>query len=119
MKFLVDECVGPTVSDWLKQNNYDAISIYDDSPGINDDSVLEKAFTEHRILITSDKDFGEMLFKNKKQHCGVILLRLVDERPSNKIIVLKRVLKNYLDDLFGNFIVVTEKTIRVIKLSFS
>jgi len=119
MKFLVDECVGTTVSDWLKQNRYDAISIYDVFPGIGDDSVLQKAFLENRILITSDKDFGEMIFKNKKQHCGVILLRLADEKPSNKINILKSLIQNYHEDLFGNFVVVTEQAVRIIKLAFS
>ncbi len=115
MKFLVDECVGPTVARWLKQNNYDAVSIYDDVIGIDDSLVLKKALSESRILITSDKDFGEMIFKNKMEHCGILLLRLVDERPSKKITVLESVLKNYSDDLFGNFVVATEKTVRITK----
>jgi predicted nuclease of predicted toxin-antitoxin system len=119
MKFLVDECVGPAVAQWLKENNYDAISIYDDLPGIDDDSILKKALFEDRILITSDKDFGEMVFKNKQQHCGILLLRLIDERPLNKIYILKNVLQHYEHELFGNFIAVTEKTVRIIRSSFS
>lgn len=117
MKFLVDECVGPTVAEWLKKNNYDAISIYDYMPGIDDNTVLDKAFSENRILITSDKGFGEMIFKHNKQHCGVLLLRLIDERPKNKIHILQNILKNYLSELSYNFIVVTETTIRIIKPS--
>ena len=114
MKFLVDECVGLSVANWLRQNNYDAISIYDDITGINDDLVLKKALQENRILITCDKDFGEMIFKNKKQHCGVLFLRLFNEKPSNKINVLKSILKNHSTDLLGNFVVVTEQTVRII-----
>jgi predicted nuclease of predicted toxin-antitoxin system len=116
MKFLVDECVGPVVAQWLKQK-YDAISIYDYLTGIDDNDVLQKAFLENRILITSDKDFGEIIFKSKKQHCGIILLRLDDERPSNKIVVLDSVLQRHSEELFGNFVVITEKTIRVIKMA--
>ncbi len=115
MKFLVDECVGPTVAKWLKQQNYNAISIYDDVPGIDDNAVLNKALSENRILITSDKDFGEMIFKNNMQHCGVLLLRLTDERPANKIQILSSILRKHSQDLFGNFVVATEKTIRIIK----
>ena len=117
MKFLVDECVGPTAAKWLKQHNYDALSIYDDIPGIDDEAVLHKAVTENRILITSDKDFGEMIFKNKRPHCGVLLLRLIDEKPTNKIRILESILENYHQDLSGNFVVATEKTIRIIKPS--
>lgn len=50
-----------------------------------------------------------------KPHKGVILLRLKDERPKNKIVVLKRVLELYSDELFNNFTVVTEKTVRIIE----
>lgn len=117
MKFLVDECVGPTVAKWLKQNNYDALSVYDDLPGIDDEAVLRKAVTENRILITSDKDFGEMIFKNKMPHCGILLLRLIDEKPTNKIRILENILENYHQDLSDNFVVATEKIIRIIKPS--
>lgn len=119
MKFLVDECIGPTVAEWLKQNGYNVISIYDDLQGIDDNMVLEKALLENRVLITSDKDFGEIIFKNNKQHCGVILLRLINEKPINKIVILKNLLQNYHQDILGNFIVVTEKTVRITKIFFS
>ncbi len=52
MKFLVDECVGPSVARWLAQNGYDAISIYDGLAGIDDNSVLEKALLENRIHLS-------------------------------------------------------------------
>lgn len=116
MKFLIDECVGTTVSEWLKDRGLDAVSVYDDQCGIKDDAVLNKALSESRILITSDKDFGDMIFRDKKLHSGVVLLRLSDERPLNKIKVIEQVLKNHSADLFGNFLVATEKTIRVIRL---
>ena len=119
MKFIVDECIGHSVAEWLKQSNYDAISIYDDLPGMDDASVLEKAFFENRIPITSDKGFGEMIFKSKRHHCGVILLRLENEKLSNKIRVLKSLFTNYYEDLFGNFTVVTETTVRITKSSHS
>lgn len=119
MKFMVDECVGPTVAKWLRQRGYDVVSIYDDFAGITDDEVLQKALLEDRILITSDKDFGEMVFKKQQQHCGIVLMRLGDEKPSNKIIVIERTLKNYLEELWHNFTVVTETSIRIIKRPLS
>lgn len=80
-----------------------------------DDSILKKANTEKRILITNDKDFGELIFRKQKIHKGVILLRLKDEQTVNKISVLKRLLKHYKNRLINNFIVVTETTIRIIE----
>ncbi len=119
MKFLVDECVGPAVAKWLKEKGYDAISIYDFEPGIDDQSVLKKAIQENRILITCDKDFGEMVFKSKLTHSGIILLRLFDERPTNKIFILEKLIKSYSNELEHNYVVSTEITVRIIKQPLS
>lgn len=79
---------------------------------MDDDAVIQKAFTENRILITNDKDFGEKVYREQHPHKGVVLLRLGDERPANKIEVLKRLLKSYSNRLAGNFVVVTETRVR-------
>ncbi len=114
MKFLIDECVGFSVVRWLEQNNYNASFIAGALSGSTDEAVLKKAFRERGILITCDKDFGEMIFRNRKKHCGIILLRLVDEQPSNKIIVLKRLLDTYALEIENNFTVATETAIRMV-----
>jgi len=117
MKFIVDECVGSAVSRWLFEKGYDVFSVSDNISGFSDIVVLNKAFLENRILITNDKDFGEMVFRNNFQHAGIILLRLLDERPKNKILVIQQILDNYFDDLPDNYIVATEQTIRIIRRS--
>ncbi|MFH0898185.1 MAG: DUF5615 family PIN-like protein [bacterium] len=115
MKFLVDECVGPAIAQWLKHQGYDAISIYDDMCGCSDEIVLQKACTENRILITNDKDFGEMIFRRKMVHCGVILFRLENEQLENKKRILKRILLDHSLVLATNFVVVTDETVRIIQ----
>ncbi|MFH1831419.1 MAG: DUF5615 family PIN-like protein [bacterium] len=114
MKFLIDECTGPSVARWLEENGYDALSISEKLHGYSDTQVLQKAFSENRILITNDKDFGDMIFRQQLPHRGIILLRLEDEQPLNKINTLKNVLKKHMHQIAENFIVVTEKTIRII-----
>lgn len=113
MKFLVDECTGTAVARWLKAQGHDVFSVYDESRGIGDNEVVEKAYSEERILVTNDKDFGEKIFRDKKLHTGVILLRLEDERAYNKIAVIKQLLESYSDRLHGNFLVVTEQRVRI------
>ena len=114
MRFLVDECTGPTVADWLRSLHHDVFSVYDGARGLDDLSIIEKANLENYILITNDKDFGELVFRMKRPHKGVILLRLKDERCNNKIAVLRRVLELYSDKLANSFTVVTEKTVRIV-----
>ncbi len=113
MRFLVDECTGPAVAQWLRRQNHDVISVYDEIRGADDTEVIQKACEQNRILITNDKDFGELVFREKKPHKGVILLRLEDEQASNKIAVLQRLLEKYEKSFSGNFIVVTETTVRI------
>jgi predicted nuclease of predicted toxin-antitoxin system len=73
---------------------------------------LEVARREHRILITNDSDFGELIYRRRLIHAGVVFLRLGDERTANKIDVLRRLLQAHSDRLPGSFVVVTESTVR-------
>lgn len=65
MRFLVDECTSPGMAKWLREQGYDVFSIFDEVPGSPDDLVLDKAFKDSRILITNDRDFGEMIFRER------------------------------------------------------
>lgn len=114
LRFIVDECTGPHAATWLKEKGFEVLSVYDQMPGIRDIEILKIAQKENWIILTNDKDFGEMIFKNELKHHGIILLRLADERSQNKIHVLGELLKNHLNDLPGNFVVVTENNVRII-----
>ena len=46
MRFLVDESTGPYVAHWLRQQGHDVFSVYDEARGMDDDKIIEKAFTE-------------------------------------------------------------------------
>jgi predicted nuclease of predicted toxin-antitoxin system len=59
MRFLVDECTGPAVAQWLRSRGYDTFSVYEQARGTDDDEVIRTAYAQDRILITNDKDFGE------------------------------------------------------------
>ena len=115
MKFLVDECTGPSVASWLRDCGHEVFSVYEDARGAEDDIILQKAFEENWVLITNDKDFGDKVFRNGRLHKGVILLRLENERAASKIKVLSRLLEKYIDRLPNAFVVVTEKQVRFAK----
>lgn len=112
MRFLVDECTGPAVARWLREQGHEVFSVFDEARGMDDDSVIDKALTENWIVITNDKDFGEGIYRSRRKHRGLVLLRLEDERAANKIAVLSRLLENYGDRLRDQFVVVTENRIR-------
>lgn len=118
MRFLVDENTGVIVARWLRSQEYEVFSVYEESRGIDDDQIIQKAFDENWIVITSDKDFGEKVYREQRSHRGIILLRLKNERSANKIETLQRLLESYSDQLSDNFIVVTEKQVRFAKVQF-
>ncbi|MDO9302797.1 MAG: DUF5615 family PIN-like protein [Anaerolineales bacterium] len=115
MRFLVDECTGPTVAEWLKAQGHEVFSVYDSARGMDDNEIIQKAFQENWILITNDKDFGDQIYREHKSHHGVILLRLDNERAKNKIDVLKQLLNSYADRLPDQFVVATEEKVRFAK----
>jgi predicted nuclease of predicted toxin-antitoxin system len=115
VRFLVDENAGVVVARWLRSQGHETFSVYEEARGIDDDRVIQQAFEENRILITSDKDFGEKVYREQRPHRGIILLRLDDERSANKIDVLQKLLAEYPEQLADNFIVVTEKLVRFAK----
>jgi predicted nuclease of predicted toxin-antitoxin system len=115
MRFLVDECTGPAVAGWLREQGYEVFSVFDSARGLDDIAIVQKAFSENWILITNDKDFGEKVYREKHPHHGVILLRLEDERAIAKIYVLGQLLVNHAERLPDQFVVVTEDTVRFAK----
>lgn len=115
IKFIVDECTGPAVAKWLSAAGYQVLSIYDEKRGFRDIEILRLAQTENWLIITNDKDFGDLVFKERLSHHGIILLRLDNERSMNKVSVLDKLFKSHFYELPENFVVVTEKSVRVIK----
>ena len=113
MRFLVDECVGPTVARWLRDAGNDVVSVYDDARGTSDVSILAQACAQDRIIVTGDRDFGTMVFRERRAHRGVVLLRLDDDRPLAKIAVLRRLLEAHAADIPGAFVVVTATQVRI------
>lgn len=115
MRFLVDECTGPAVAAWLKTLGHEVFSVYDSARGMVDDDIARKAFEENWILLTNDKDFGDQIYRERKPHHGIVLLRLDDERATVKIRVLSQLLSAYADRLPDQFVVATEEKVRFAK----
>jgi len=115
MKFLIDESVEKPIVDWLRDQKYDVIYITEKSPAITDEEVIKVANSESRILITNDKDFGELIFRQGRITQGILLIR-ANEESSNKLRLVKEILEKAKNKLKGNFIVVNEVGIRIRKM---
>jgi predicted nuclease of predicted toxin-antitoxin system len=115
MKFIVDESTGPAVAKWLAGLGYEIFSVHNQLRGADDETILKKAIEEEWVLITNDKDFGEMVYRQGLLHHGIILMRLVDERSANKIKILQKLLAQFADLIIDSFVVVTESNVRITK----
>ena len=114
MLFLVDEWTGTSVADWLKSEKHEVFSVFEQWRGVSDNEIIEKCQNEDYILITFDKDFGEMVFRNQKVHNGIILLRCEPNILKKRIEVLNKLIQNYSDSLQNNFVVVTNDKVRIV-----
>ena len=84
MNLLADEGVDKPIVDELRNNGFDVIYILESNQGVDDEFILAMANAGKRILITQDKDFGELVFRLKNAHHGVILTRLEGHKPALK-----------------------------------
>jgi len=71
------------------------------------------AIREGRIIITNDKDFGKLIFQERLPNRGVILLRLQDEKGTNKVRVISKLLTGYGDRLLDHFVVAFETGVKI------
>jgi predicted nuclease of predicted toxin-antitoxin system len=113
MKFLVDESTGSAVAEYLRSAGHDVLAVAEAMPQSEDPDILARAAGEGRIIVTNDKDFGELIFRSGKAHHGVLLLRLHDESSTNRVSVVKSVIEQYIDRLVGCFTVATEVGVRI------
>lgn len=113
MKFLLDECCSAQLVKKLRKSGHDILFVTEKFPGATDRQVLQTAYSENRILITEDKDFGELIFRLKKQVVGIILLRFTTEEREQMWPNLRELLALKQSELKGKFVVVDAEKYRI------
>ena len=85
IKFLADENVSKTLTNFLRKEGYDIKDIKEERLfGVNDEKILELAKKENRIILTHDKEFAGVL-NNPLNFKGIILIRYSNQSPENVI----------------------------------
>lgn len=108
MKFLLDVNASGAVAHWLIQLGHDVAEVAQKDPRMSDDEILRWAVRESRILVTTDNDFEEMIWRQGKPHCGV--LRLENLPRSERKALLYDVLDRHSRDLESGAIVIALST---------
>ena len=116
MKFVADEGVDGQIIESLRAAGHDVLYIAEIGPGTDDDIVLHYANDEDRILMTRDKDFGELVFRKKQVHSGIVLNRLYELASETKAEIVSSVISKYGEELYGSFTVIQPGRVRIKKI---
>lgn len=116
MKFLADVNIEKSIVDFLRGAGYDVLWLPDYDCHLDDASLLNLAYTQNRIIVTNDKDFGELNFLQRKPSVGIILFRVDEQNVGIKITILKNMLLKYPDKFSNHFVVLARKRIRFIPM---
>lgn len=113
---LADENLDSRIISALRNESYEVASVFEISPGISDIEVLALGNRLGAIILTEDKDFGELTYRLKKPNNGIVLIRLSGVKIAQKILLIKKVLKKYGDRLKNCFTVINARRVRINKL---
>ena len=116
MNLLADESVDWQIVDRLQHEGHSVWYVADMDPGVSNGDVFEKANQMNAILLTADKDFGEIVFRQRFVNRGVVLNRLAGLSSSHKAEIVASAIRNHLDELPQAFSVITPSAIRIRRL---
>jgi predicted nuclease of predicted toxin-antitoxin system len=108
VNFLADESVDRQIVDHLRQDGH----IAEMEPGISDDRVLDLASQEADVLLTADKDFGELVFRQGRLTFGILLVRLAGLLLVRKADIVVSAVSQHGAELPGAFAVLTARSLR-------
>ena len=108
MKFLVDSCISLYAVKALREKGFDVVWIPETGADPGDNIIIRKAFDESRVLITADKDFGELVYLFKNPHNAII--RLVDIPAMEQGRIVTSLVDTHGADIETKSIITVEKT---------
>ena len=113
MNLLADEGVDRQIVDRLREDGHDVLYVAEVMPGISDDAVLDAANEANALLLTADKDFGELVFRQGRFTMGIVLIRLAGLSPIGKAKTVSSVIREHAAELRRAFTVITPGAVRI------
>jgi len=115
MKILADENVEAPIVRRLRSDGHEITYIVETHPGVEDTEILQIAVSLQVILLSDDKDFGDLIFFHHLQPpIGIILIRLSAHLSiSVKSDIISDVLQSYEERLIGAFTVISDSGVRI------
>ena len=117
MNLVCDESVELAVVERLRADGCAIVYVAELSPGIADEDVLSQAEALRAPLVTCDKDFGELVYRQGRTNYGVVLARLAGLSNDQKAAIMSQAITAYGAELVGAFSVVSPGQVRIRKSS--
>jgi predicted nuclease of predicted toxin-antitoxin system len=111
VRWLADECVAAPLVAFLRVGGHDVLYVAESAAGFSDADVIALALHEKRLLLTEDKDFGDLVFRRERSVPGVVLMRIGPENAALKAVRLTAAIERYGEELFGHYVVI-ESTVK-------
>jgi predicted nuclease of predicted toxin-antitoxin system len=112
VRWLADECIAAPLVARLRAAAHDVVYVAETASGLSDADVIALALRDTRLLLTEDKDFGDLVFRRKQPVAGVVLMRIDVEDAQLKMARLSAAIERYGDRLFGRYTVVENGRLR-------
>lgn len=113
MKLVADENVDRGIVERLRLDGHQVDWIAESSSSIPDEEVLRRATVGGAVLVTEDKDFGELVFRRGLAHSGVLLVRLDGQANAAKAEVVSQAIRDNSAELPGAFAVLSADLLRL------
>ena len=114
MNLLADEGVERQIVERLRQDGHIVLYVAEMEPGIPDDVVLERANEITALLVAADKDFGELVFRERRLSSGgVVLLRLAGLSAGRKAEIVSKVFEERGSEFAHAFSVISPGRVRI------
>lgn len=115
MNFLADEGIDKQIVDRLRQDGYVVVYIAEEAPGITDDVILDMANQQSALLLTRDKDFGELVYRMNRVTQGVLLVRLDGLHSDTKANLVSTAVATHGLEMIQAFTIISPGNIRIRK----
>ena len=115
MRIVADESIDGQIVERLRTDGHEVLFIAEMEPGVEDEVVLARSRELDAVLLTADKDFGELVFRQHLLHTGILLVRLAGVEPDAKAHLVASVVDRYAEALRRGFSVLTTRAFRIRK----
>lgn len=113
MRFVADENIDQPIIARLRKDGHEVHAVIEMSAGISDDEILRQANEQGLLLLTGDKDFGEMVYRDKRYAYGIVLIRLAGLKNDEKTEIVSNVIRDHAGELENAFTVISHRNLRI------